>query len=256
MSFSKLEKKLAPEVRALLSHPLYAELKGLGEIRALMETHVFAVWDFMSLVKTLQRDLTCVDVPWLPPADPVLSRFVNEIVLGEESDEVGPGVHISHCELYLRAMDDVGADRSAFDAFLKRLRRGIPLRAALAHRDIPEQARRFTAFTLATAKLPTHRVAASFLYGRESVIPGMFRKILREVGAQKSRRLANMSLYLDRHIALDGDNHGPMARRLLIAVCGNSPKKWREAEETARAAIRARLALWDGVLAGILVGRP
>jgi hypothetical protein len=254
--FNRLEKSLASDVRALLAHPLYAELRGLSEVRVLMRAHVFAVWDFMSLLKSLQGSLTCTTVPWTPPADIDLARFINEIVLGEETDEVEPGRPISHCELYLRAMRDVGADDSAFRAFLARLQAGeYAPRALAADPAIPPHARDFALFTLKTARAPVHRVAASFLYGREDVIPDMFRKIVAEVCAQRNRSLKNMELYLNRHIDVDSGSHGPLARRMLSSLCGSDAAKWREAETTAREAIRARLALWDGVLGDIRAGR-
>jgi len=238
-----------------MAHPLYGELRALEDVRVFMESHVYAVWDFMSLVKALQLELTSVRVPWLPPAEPLLARFLNEIVLGEESDDLGRGLCLSHCGLYLLAMKDVGADDAVFREFLGRLSRGRTFSAAAAGLAVPPYARRFTAFTLATAREPVHRVAASFLYGRESVIPDMFRKIVAKVGGQKSAKLKSLVLYLDRHIEVDGGSHGPMARRLLIHLCGASGAKWREAETTARRAIDARLALWDGVLRAIREAR-
>jgi hypothetical protein len=184
-----------------------------------------------------------------------LARFLNEIVLGEESDDLGDGLCLSHCGLYLLAMGDVGADASIFQEFLSRLRRGLPLRKAMAGLAVPPHAKSFMAFTLETARRPVHRVAASFLYGRESVIPDMFRRIVAKIGGQKSARLKSLMIYLDRHIEMDEGSHGPMARRLLIHLCGSSETRWREAESTARLAIKARLALWDGVLRGIRAAR-
>ena len=249
--FAKLEKSLSPDVRKLMAHPLYGELRSLEDIRVFMESHVYAVWDFMSLVKALQLELTSVRVPWLPPAEPLLARFLNEIVLGEESDDLGHGLCLSHCGLYLLAMGDVAANARIFQSFLSQLRRGLPLRKALTGLAVPPHAKKFVLFTLSTARLPVHQVAASFLYGRESVIPDMFRKIVAKVGRRKSVQLKSLVLYLDRHIEVDGGSHGPMARRLLIHLCGTSETKWAEAERTARRAIEARLALWDGVLQGI-----
>lgn len=253
--FARLEKSLAPEVRALLSHPLYEELRTLDDIKLLMESHVFAVWDFMSLVKALQIRLTSVSVPWVPSHEPRLARFINEIVLAEESDDLDGGSCLSHCDLYLRAMTEIGADTTIFRKFLSRIVRGRTVSSAFAGLAAPRAGREFTLFTLTTARLPAHRVASSFLYGRESVIPGMFRKIVRKIDGHGDSRLKSLKLYLDRHIEVDEGSHGPLARRLLIHLCGSSESKWEQAETTARRAITARRTLWDGVLSDIRAAR-
>ena len=246
--FQALEASLAADIRALYGHPIYGELKTTGDIRALMESHVFAVWDFMSLVKTLQREVTCTKVPWLPPADSRTARFLNEIVLGEESDEISSGVYSSHCELYLRAMAEIDADTRPFARFLDLLRAGNRPQEALAAIGALGHVRRFVSETMRTARLPAHAVAAAFLFGRENVIPGMFRKILAKVDGQENVQLGAMRLYLDRHISIDEGSHGPLAARLLVSLCADEPARWHQAEKAARRAIAARLDFWDGVL--------
>ena len=104
----------------LISHPLYDELRDEESLRIFMRSHVFCVWDFQCLLKALQRKVTCVDVPWLPTADPEARRMVNEIVLDEESDEAPGGGHLSHFELYLQAMEDCGADADIRGACIQR----------------------------------------------------------------------------------------------------------------------------------------
>jgi hypothetical protein len=63
---STLKRTLDHKKHALSQHPLFSEIDSLATLRRFMETHVFAVWDFMSLTKRLQQELTCVSLPWLP----------------------------------------------------------------------------------------------------------------------------------------------------------------------------------------------
>ena len=229
---------------ALTNHELYGRLDELSRVCVFMESHVFAVWDFMTLVKTLQQRLTCVSTPWQPPPDSLSARLINEIVLGEESDECGEGRYGSHFELYLEAMAEVGANTLPIRRFLKGLAEGRPVALALAGSEVPTSTKAFVINTLATAEGPTHEVAASFLLGREDVIPDMFERMLSAVDGMECPMLR---WYLQRHIEVDGGAHGPMGFRLLRRLCGNDPELWNQAERSARRALTARRALWDGV---------
>jgi Protein of unknown function (DUF3050) len=51
---------------ALLSHPIYTHVASVADLRRFTDDHVFAVWDFMSLLKRLQQDMTCIRAPWFP----------------------------------------------------------------------------------------------------------------------------------------------------------------------------------------------
>jgi hypothetical protein len=118
----RLLRRLEPSRVELANHQIYTSLQAVEDIRIFMEHHVFAVWDFMSLLKSLQRQLTCVEVPWLPKGSPRVRRFINEIVLGEESDDVNGT--LAHFELYRAAMTAAGANTGPIDAFLRALRSG------------------------------------------------------------------------------------------------------------------------------------
>ena len=239
----------------LNTHPLYGSLKTLDDLRCFMEHHVFPVWDFMSLLKQLQSTLAPSSVPWLPgnAQQTLVQRFINEIVLGEESDEglpdeFGNPTYVSHFNLYLGAMEEVGADTRAVRAFLKAVKKHGATEA-IKHAKIPEPSRRFIATTfgfLATGK--PHVVAAAFALGREHVIPAMFRALLTDIGISK-KEAPLFHYYLERHIHLDDEFHGPMSLRLLEQLCGNNTNKRRTVEKTACQAFEARIELWDGVLA-------
>ncbi|MFD2673078.1 DUF3050 domain-containing protein [Marinicrinis sediminis] len=232
----------------LLQHRIYSELHTPERVRIFMKHHVFAVWDFMSLLKKLQLSVTSVTVPWMPYAQPSYTRFINEIVLAEESDEDGQGGYVSHFELYLAAMEQTGADTAPIQQFMEEIRAGQSWEAALQHEFIPPSVRKFVGQTLQLAMNgQTHEVASAFFYGREDLIPDMFQALMEEMrteGADYDR----LTYYLQRHIELDGDEHGPLAERLLQDLCGDNRLKEEEAMRVAALSLEARIHLWDGVL--------
>src|SRR5690606_19941999 len=121
-----------------------------------------AVWDFMSLSKRLQNELTCTSLPWMPPANPQLARFANEVILAEESDVGLDGTPGSHLELYLEAMNEVGASTAMFDDFMERMTNGDDVATALAGANVPQYIRKFVLENIDTAiSKPAPAVAAS-----------------------------------------------------------------------------------------------
>ncbi len=236
----------------LLLHPIYKHLDTADRVRVLMKHHSFAVWDFMSLLKKLQQQVTSVTVPWIPRQHADYARFINEIVLGEETDEDVNGGYISHFELYLRAMDEVGADTQLIRQFVQKLVAGTNPSAALqADERIPASVRQFVENTLQVALHGApHEVASAFFFGREDLIPDMFQLLVDEVEAS-GLPTDGLKYYLRRHIELDGDEHGPLAERLLVSLCDNDEQKMMQAQEVARQSLQARIALWDGVMAEI-----
>lgn len=235
----------------LVKHPVYEKVNTPEKVRIFMKHHVFAVWDFMSLLKKLQQEVTSVSVPWIPYVNPSYTRFINEIVLAEESDEDGQGGYASHFQLYLEAMKQTGADTAPIMTFIEGLQEGKSYEEALEGEGIPASAAEFVQFTMDLAlKGQIHEVAAAFFYGREDLIPDMFQSLVDALhieGAEYDR----LTYYLQRHIELDGDEHGPLAERLLTDLCGEDEKRKAEAMEIANRALTARKKLWDGVLAEI-----
>jgi len=230
------------------SHGVYRSLETLEQVHVFMEHHVFAVWDFMSLVKLLQASLTSVSVPWLPTGTPLSRRLINEIVLDEESDEDERGGYLSHFELYLQAMAQCGADTSRITAFIDIVGRGETVLRALSAAGAPEAARAFvgTTWNIIESK-SSHRIAAAFTLGREEIVPEMFQAVIGNIERYFPERMSRFSFYLNRHVNVDKERHAPMAARMLEGLCGSDPLKWREAAEAAQTALRARIKLWDEV---------
>jgi hypothetical protein len=239
---------------------------GPDRLRRFMESHVFAVWDFQSLLKAMQQRLTCTGVPWIPTADAEARRLVNEIVLDEESDELpadeaerlelvgpdGPLTSASHFELYLAAMRQADADKRPIERLLASLRDNRPLDAALASCGGPPAAVEFVRHTFSViASGQTHRIVAAFTYGREDVIPSMFRNLVTSLADEDPDTWGIFRFYLERHIAHDDEKHAPLCRRLVARLCGDGPDRWADASATARSCIEARIALWDAIAADL-----
>ena len=247
---------LEQKKQKLFGHPLFIEITTLGKLQHFMQYHVFAVWDFMSLTKRLQQDLTCTQLPWLPCADPHAARLINEIVLAEESDEHPTRGYCSHFELYLDAMTEVGASTVAITRFIELQSQGVEVSAALQMIGAPQGVARFVDSTLQIAlSAPTHCVAAAFLHGRESVIPSMFERLLHS-HAFIGRQAPTLGHYLSRHIEMDSEDHGPAAHQLLQRLIEADPSRQREADNTALGALESRITLWDDVLASMQEVRP
>jgi Protein of unknown function (DUF3050) len=245
----RLEEQIADARRAVIEHPLYAALDNAAAIQTFMEHHVFAVWDFMSLLKSLQRNLTCVELPWVPTGPTGSRRLINDIVLVEESDERGDGF-ISHFELYLEGMAQAGADRSIIDPFIGSLRAGRPVLDAIEEMKVPGPAADFVRLTWGLIEsAPVHAQAAAFAFGREDLIPDMFQQVVRV-----NERVGSLDTFVDylaRHIQVDSEEHTPMAMQMLADLCGDDDAKWATCAETINLALAARTRLWDGILAAI-----
>lgn len=245
----RLERAAEPMRHRVVSHPIYARLIDHAAIVTFMNHHVFAVWDFMSLLKSLQRRLTCVAVPWIPAGPTNSRRLVNEIVLVEESDAFGSGF-ISHFELYVQSMREAGADTAPIDRLVELLRGGCDVRVALIEASAPKPALDFVAATWRLIETtPVHCQAAAFAFGREDLIPDMFAQVV--AVNERSNRLGTFVDYLERHIAVDGEHHTPMAMQMVADLCGDDESKWLACSDAVNTALAARIKLWDGTLDAI-----
>jgi len=239
--------ELHESMEVLQQHRVFGLVRSVDDLRLFMRWHVFAVWDFMSLVKRLQIDLTCVSLPWLPPKYPKAARLINEIVLGEETDETLTHEHSSHYDLYLDAMLEVGAEPREMEAFLYELRQNGDVAKALRIADAPAAIAEFVCATLKTAETGrTHEVLGSFFYGRENVIPKMFTSLLSQWAIDETT-VPTFVYYLKRHIELDGDAHGPAAQALIDDIVGDNLQQRIELLTAAQEAVKARMKLWDAL---------
>lgn len=248
LHLQQLESAISTTRQKLVNHPVYANIKDLDGLRCFMENHVYAVWDFMSLLKALQINLTCVTLPWVPVGNAATRFLINEIVAGEESDVDEAGVRISHFELYINAMDQAEANTEPILGLIRALKTGSNIQYALEDMNIPTAARQFMDFTFETiATGKPHLMAAVFTFGREDLIPDMFISLIKELKIQFPDKVDIFQYYIERHIEVDGGHHAALAHQMTIELCGNDESKWQEATEAVKQALEVRIALWDAI---------
>lgn len=240
----------------IINHKVYSVIADLEDLQVFMRYHIYAVWDFMSLLKALQRELTCTQVPWFPVGSANTRALINEIVAGEESDTDAQGNKKSHFELYLDAMLQCGADTAEFERFATVLRSGKSRAEAYKAAGTPDAAMHFVDFTFEVIDGgKAHEQSSAFTFGREDLIPNMFFSIIADLNKKFPDQVSVFKYYLERHIELDGDHHSHLALEMTAELCGNDQKYWLEAETAAVNSLKKRIELWDGVYEQIVRNR-
>lgn len=248
IEIQNLKAKISPLREELIHHPIYKNIQELDDIRTFMEFHIFAVWDFMSLLKSLQNSLTCVNVPWVPVGSANTRFFINEIVVGEESDVDSEGNRTSHFELYLKAMDEIGANTKTINKFVDLIKEGKNVNQALDSIEIADEIKTFVLKTFEIINSGKSYIQASvFTFGREDLIPDMFISIVQDLSKNFPEKLKTLRYYLERHIEVDSGEHNPLAMQMTSELCGTDPEKWQEVEKQVIESLEARINLWNGI---------
>jgi hypothetical protein len=249
MTISLINSKIQSHKDLLLHHSLYEKVKTIDDLHLFLENHIYAVWDFMSLLKALQQKLTCTTTPWFASSNPETRYLINEIVLAEESDLSLNGKRLSHFEMYVEAMQSCGANTKEVQAFLQKVVENKNIFITIKQSNLHSNIKSFLDFTFKIIEEgKTHKIAAAFTFGREDLIPNMFTAILKNF--QKNFPETNLSeliYYFERHIELDTDEHGPMAMQMITELCKEDPIKWAEVEEIAIQSLEKRVGLWDAI---------
>ncbi|WP_442786853.1 DUF3050 domain-containing protein [Flavobacterium suncheonense] len=249
MKIQTINQAVQPLKEQLLNHELYAQIQNLDDLHHFLEYHVYAVWDFMSLLKALQMKLTCTTTPWFASPNPEMRYLINAIVLAEESDLNADGKRQSHFEMYLDAMKACGANTQEIDVFLESVIAMQNIFVSIRISDLNPKIKDFLDFTFRVIEQgKPHEIAAAFTFGREDLIPEMFTEILKNFKTNFPQAdLSKLIYYFERHIELDADDHGPMALQMITELCGEDSQKWKEVEAVSKQALEKRIGLWDAI---------
>lgn len=250
----KIRTEIEPLRQRLLTHQLYATISSIEDLTIFLQHHVFAVWDFMSLLKALQNELTCVQVPWIPKGNPLTRRLINEIVLAEETDQDEEGNAKSHFELYMEAMNDCNADISKITYLIQLLREWKSVRTALSQIDIATSIKEFVSFSFDVIETKkAHKIAVVFTFGRENLIADKIGAMLKELKNtdQNTKSIKKLIYYFDAHLKLESKNHSERSIQMIKELCGEDETKWNEALEISKIALQKRVDLWDGIMSEI-----
>ena len=255
MTIQNINNSIESQKQMLLQHPLYKKVQTVDDLHRFLENHVYAVWDFMSLLKALQAKLTCTTTPWFATKNPETRYLINEIVLAEESDLTIDGRHQSHYEMYIEAMESCGANTSGIEHFLSEVDSLHNIFVAIKKSNLHPNIKNFLDFTFKVIEEgKVHKIAAAFTFGREDLIPNMFTEILKNFQENFPKTdLSKLIYYFERHIELDADEHGPMAMKMITELCGDNEQKWAEVEEVSILALEKRIGLWDAIEESILM---
>ena len=245
-------KKIQEDIESLrqqiINHKVYAVINNLDDLNVFMKYHVFAVWDFMSLLKALQINLTCTTIPWFPVGSADTRFLINEIVVGEESDVDQLGKRKSHFEIYLDAMKQSDADYSCIDMFIKKLQQTKDIQISFEKANVPAAAQKFVEYTFEVINSgKAHLQAAAFTFGREDLIPGMFHSIINDIDKKFPDSISTFKYYLERHIEVDGGHHSHLALEMMDNLCCTDEDYWNEAKTVTINSLQKRIELWDAV---------
>ena len=252
VNIQHIQNSIEPLRQQIIHHKVYEEIKDMKDLQVFMQFHVYAVWDFMSLLKALQQHLTCVTTPWFPTENSDTRYLINEIVLGEETDVDAFGHRKSHFELYVEAMQQCSASTAEIEKFIEQLKLTNHFQQAYNAAGTPDAAQSFVNFTFDVIQtLKPHIQAAVFTFGREDLIPNMFITMVNDIHQKFPEELSVYKYYLERHIEVDGDHHSHLALEMTARLCGQNEAFWQEALQAVITSLQKRIELWDGAYEAI-----
>lgn len=233
----------------LAAHCLYTKLQHMEDIHIFMEHHVFAVWDFMSLAKALQLHLDATQVIEKQTDNSKILGFVNGILTGGETDPNKKEIVLSHLEMYLELMDEIGANTTNIKKLIASSAAGLDIHEAMQIAQLTDEQQRILNFTqtiIATNEI--HKIAVAATLVPEGMISNRFLKILKETEERDNLLVPKFKNYLNRYKAIDGNDYGLLSLEMVTHFCDSDGKKWVDILDIAMKTLSHRIYLWDAIV--------
>lgn len=241
-----LNQQLTDFKNKLQAHPAFNSIQSLAELKIFSAYHIFLVWDYMSLLKSLQTQLTCIQTPWKPVQSPYARYLINSLVLKAESDIAADGNYASHYEMYRDAMQAMNADTGLMDNLMAHIETDMPVIKAIELSNIPGPLKDFLEYTFwVVQKSSLHEQAAVLCYGREGFGHLLLYQRVVALQGNHTNELQPLIYYLRHKNEINEKYHSQLSAILLEQLCGTDEKKWHEASQAANQSLRNRIRLFD-----------
>ncbi|CAG9319831.1 unnamed protein product [Blepharisma stoltei] len=260
-NYSQVVAKLKPLRTDLVSAYSSIKLESLPATRVYMKNFIYQAWAVISTLKALRSKLSPSTVPWYPPEDENSVRYINEILLDEETDVAGqPQQYSSHYNLFIKAMREANGFSEPMETLVTDLRQGMAWdKAFIKNKDQYKHIISPSTFKYVENEIgiamngDLHQIAGFFFLGREETVPDLFSGFVKSLN-EKEVNAPLFKSYIQRHIDLDGDLHAPLGEKITQRVCKEDPKMWKEVYEAGKLGITDDLNFAKGVTK--MIGKP
>lgn len=224
-------------------HKIYKLLNNQTSLANFMERHVVCVWVYHSLLRSLYQDIVSQLTDLNGDRSKECLRLITEIVLEEVVEDLGDGQYQSHLELYVEAMEDLGANITPILTFFDMLEKGYTTKRSLELANFPIEAVRYAKTILPLLKEPPYKKAAALFYEGEPFIPDSF---LTQVEVLLPKVPVNLLLdYFEGHIEGLKRPGFSATGRLVEIFCASDKRYELQAEKIAEKVMKSRLELWN-----------
>jgi hypothetical protein len=249
------DQAITPLLKVLATHKVFCSINSIAHARVYLQHQVFAVWDFMCLLKSLYRKLSTKDI-WYPPTSSISVHLIGSIMLEEESDINEQGDRESHFETFVRAMEELDTDTSQIRGFIAWIKEEQSIEIAFEQIDVNPSIKKFVLSNAEVLNLESHEVLSAFVFGRELITSIMFTNLMKalqhHMNYMDQSHLCTLISYLNRHISLDADEHFPKALKALIELIGDDLAKLDQTIDVAKKVLGIRIDFLDGIHKDIL----